>query len=41
MERDHQNQERIEAEKSKLAKYTEDKNNEILGYNNQVSEPLR
>jgi len=37
MERDHQNQERIEAEKSKLAKYTEDKNNEILGYNNQLS----
>lgn len=36
MDRDHLNQEKIEVEKAKLSKYTEDKNNEILGYNNQV-----
>jgi len=37
MDRDQLNQEKIDAEKSKLSKYTEDKNTEILGYNNQVS----
>ena len=36
MDRDHMNQEKIDVEKAKLSKYTEDKNNEILGYNNQV-----
>jgi len=36
MERDNHNQEKIEVEKQKLSKYTEEKNNQILGYNNQV-----
>ncbi|XP_067928968.1 coiled-coil domain-containing protein 42 homolog [Watersipora subatra] len=37
LDRDHLNQEKVEKEKSRLSKYTEDKNNEILGYNNQLS----
>ena len=37
MERETENQEKIEGERQKLSRYTESKNNEILGYNNQLS----
>ena len=37
MEGEQKNQERVEKEKQELIKYTEEKNNEILGYNNQLA----
>ncbi|CAK8692593.1 unnamed protein product [Clavelina lepadiformis] len=38
LERDQKNQDAIENEKGKLVKFTEDKNNEILYYNNQLAQ---
>ena len=37
MESEQINQEKVEQEKQQLMKYTEDKNNEILSYNNQLA----
>merc|ERR1711976_353705 len=37
MERDQINQEKMEKERSDLMKYTEEKNNDILSYNNQLA----
>ncbi|XP_070572842.1 coiled-coil domain-containing protein 42 homolog [Ptychodera flava] len=37
IEKDHENQEAVEAERTRLHKFTEDKNNEILNYNNQLA----
>ncbi|KAL5014769.1 hypothetical protein ScPMuIL_009039 [Solemya velum] len=37
LERDQRNQEIIEKQRQELLKYIEDKDNEILGYNNQLS----
>ena len=37
MEREQKNQEKVELEKQQLMKYTEEKNNEILSYNNQLA----
>lgn len=36
LERETKNQEKYETEKGRLVKFTEEKNNEILNYNNQV-----
>jgi len=38
LERDQRNQDAIEKEKSRLVKFTEEKNNEILKYNNQLAQ---
>lgn len=38
LERDQQNQDAIEMEKSRLARFTEEKNNEVLNCNNQLAE---
>lgn len=38
LERDQANQDAIEKEKAKLMKFTEEKNNEILYYNNQLAQ---
>ncbi|XP_065893141.1 coiled-coil domain-containing protein 42 homolog [Dysidea avara] len=38
LEREHRNQDAIEAEKADLMKFTEEKNNEILSYNNQLAQ---
>lgn len=38
LEREQTNQDAIEKEKAKLAKFTEEKNNEILYYNNQLAQ---
>ena len=38
LERDQKNQDAIEHEKAKLVKFTEEKNNEILYYNNQLAQ---
>ena len=38
MDREQKNQDAIEREKGKLVKFTEDKNNEILSYNNQLAQ---
>ena len=37
MERDQKNQEAVENQKQELLKYSENKHNEILGYNNQLA----
>lgn len=37
MEREQMNQERVEEQKQQLIKYTEEKNNQILSYNNQLA----
>ncbi|XP_002739901.1 coiled-coil domain-containing protein 42 homolog [Saccoglossus kowalevskii] len=37
IEKDHENQEAVEAERAKLHKFTEDRNNEILEFNNQLA----
>ncbi|XP_031555849.1 coiled-coil domain-containing protein 42 homolog [Actinia tenebrosa] len=37
LERETKNQEKYEKEKARLVKFTEEKNNEILGYNNQLA----
>ena len=37
LDRDHNSQDSIEAEKAGLLKYTEDKHNEILSYNNELA----
>ncbi len=37
METEEKNQEKVEGQKQQLVKYTEDKNNEILGYNNRLA----
>jgi len=38
LERETRNQEKYEKEKGKLVKFTEEKNNEILNYNNQLAQ---
>ena len=37
MDHDHDSQDSVEAEKAGLLKYTEDKHNEILSYNNELA----
>ncbi len=37
MEAEHNSQDAIEMERAGLMKFTEDKNNEILGYNNELA----
>ena len=37
MDHDHDSQDSIEVEKAGLLKYTEDKHNEILSYNNELA----
>ncbi|XP_077995509.1 coiled-coil domain-containing protein 42 homolog [Glandiceps talaboti] len=37
IEKDHENQEAVEAERTRIHKFTEDKNNEILNYNNMLA----
>jgi len=37
LERETKNQEKYEKEKARLVKFTEEKNNEILNYNNQLA----
>ncbi|XP_020631843.1 coiled-coil domain-containing protein 42 homolog [Orbicella faveolata] len=37
LERETKNQEKYEKEKGRLVKFTEEKNNEILNYNNQLA----
>ena len=36
LQQDQLNQDAIEAERADLTRFTEEKNNEILGYNNEV-----
>ena len=36
MQQDQLNQDAIDAERADLTRFTEEKNNEILGYNNEV-----
>lgn len=38
LDRDQKNQDAIEKEKGRLVKFTEEKNNEILYYNNQLAQ---
>ena len=38
LERDQKNQDNIEAEKARLTRFTEEKNNEILSCNNQLAQ---